>query len=91
MNAEKRMRAANQLMFDIWLFIHEHHDEPKESPYAELAAATRDMDEPALRIAHCLRDLAYGDESRGDDLVEMVQSDDPDYRALFVEALWVDG
>ena len=46
------------------------------------------MDAPPLRIAHCIRDLAYGDESRTDDLIAMVKSDDPHYRVIFEACLW---
>ena len=48
----------------------------------------RFTDEPPLRIAHCIRDLAYGDESRTDDLVTMVQSSDPAYKEIFERCYW---
>ncbi|MHC1624363.1 MAG: hypothetical protein ACXQTR_07255 [Candidatus Methanospirareceae archaeon] len=46
------------------------------------------MDDPPLRIAHCIRDLAYGDESRTADLISMVKSNNPEYRAIFEACLW---
>jgi hypothetical protein len=54
-----------------------------------IADQTRDRSEPALRIAHCIRDLAYGDESRADDLKAMVESRDPEYRRIFVDCYWL--
>lgn len=39
-------------------------------------------------VAHCIRDIAYGDEGRVDDLAAMVGSDEPEYRKLFEDALW---
>ena len=60
-----------------------------QSLLAELADRTRDRPEPALRIAHCIRDLVYGDASRIDDLASMVVSDDPEYHRIFVSCYWL--
>lgn len=80
--------AAWQLLFDSWLYIFEYYKSSDESIFSHLADLTREMDDPPLRIAHCIRDLAYGDESRIDDLIAMVGSDDPVYRAIFETCLW---
>ena len=80
--------AAWQLLFDAWLYIFEYYKSPDESIFSHLADLTREMDDPSLRIAHCIRDLAYGDESRTDDLIAMVRSDDPGYRTIFEACLW---
>jgi len=80
--------AAWQLLFDAWLYIFGYYKKPDESKFKGIAVLTREMDKPPLRIAHCIRDLAYGDESRTDDLVSMVKSDDPQYRAIFETTLW---
>jgi hypothetical protein len=53
-----------------------------------LADQTRGRAEAPLRIAHCLRDLTYGDESRAGDLKAMVESDDPAYREIFERCYW---
>ena len=68
----------------------ESHNERERSPFATLAQLTREIESPALQIAHCIRDLAYGDESRTGDLRAMVQSEEPGYRQIFEEALWRD-
>ncbi|MCP4106487.1 MAG: hypothetical protein GY749_13300 [Desulfobacteraceae bacterium] len=81
--------AAWQLLFDTWIYIHGGYDSPEESIFARIAELTRNLDDPPLRIAHCIRALAYGDESRTDDLVAMVKSDDPEYRSIFEKCLWV--
>ena len=60
-----------------------------QSLLADLAKRTRDRPEPALRIAHCIRDLAYGDESRSDDLKAMVESEDPEYHQIFADCYWL--
>ena len=39
-------------------------------------------------VAHCICDLAYGDESRIKDLKAMVNSDDPQYRKIFETVYW---
>lgn len=82
--------GAWMLLYDIWLYFTEQHDTPEDSPFARLAELTRFHPAPALRTAHCLRDLTYGDEHRTDDLRAMVHSDDPSYRQLFKDALWID-
>jgi hypothetical protein len=46
-------------------------------------------DDAPLRIAHCIHDLACGDESRINDLKVMVESDDPAYRQIFTECCWL--
>ncbi len=86
--SEKVYAAAWLLLIDSWLWLYEGFDQPGDSPFASLATATREIDEPALRIAHCIRDLAYGDASRSDDLVALVRSEDPGYRSIFERCHW---
>ncbi len=57
--------------------------------FSGLADATSAHTAPELRIAHCIRDLAYGAESRVDDLAAMVNSDDPAYRDIFIRCYWL--
>jgi len=80
--------AGSQLLFDSWLYIFGFYQSRDETIFGDLVELTRGKDVPQLRIAHCIRDLAYGDESRADDLVSMVQSDDPEYRSIFETCLW---
>lgn len=80
--------AAWQLIFDSWLYIFRYYESPDESIFSHLADLTREIDEPPLRIAHCIRDLAYGNKKRAIDLVLMVESDDPQYRDIFERCLW---
>jgi hypothetical protein len=84
------LHAASQLLLDAWLWFAGAHDHPDKSPFASLVRLTRPVDAPPLRVAHCIRDLAYGDESRANDLVAMVRSKEPAYRRLFEEAFWRD-
>ena len=56
--------------------------------FAELADQTRNRGEAPLRVAHCMRDLAYGDKSRTDDLKAMVESNDPAYQEIFERCYW---
>lgn len=56
----------------------------------EMEATPEDPEAAVLKTAHCLRDIAYGDESRTDDLIRMVKSDDPAYNNILREALWID-
>jgi hypothetical protein len=80
--------AASQLLFDVWLWFAGCHDNPDQSPFGSLAQLTRGIDAPPLRIAHCIRDLAYSDASRIDDLIGMVHSTRSEYCRLFGEAFW---
>ena len=71
-------QAACELYFDTWLYLAEVIDAPYDSPFLKTAELTCEHPHPHLRLVHCLRDLAYGDESRADDLVAMIQSPDPE-------------
>ena len=81
--------AASYLIVDSWLYLFEYHNSPEESLFKRLAQLTAASDEPPLRIAHCIRDLAYGNESRIDDLKTMVKSKDPRYHEIFDRCLWL--
>jgi hypothetical protein len=80
--------AAWLLLFDSKLWLIEAIETPENSPFRHLADITRDIDQPPLRFAHCIRDLAYGDRSRIKELVAMVNSHDPAYRNMFEGCLW---
>jgi hypothetical protein len=82
--------AGAQLLLDAWIYFAELTESPSDSPFRELAALTRDHPSPVLRVAHCLRDMAYGDRSRVADLEKLVESNDPGYRSLFREAFWIE-
>ncbi|MDJ0661945.1 MAG: NACHT domain-containing protein [Crocosphaera sp.] len=82
--------AAWQLLLDVWLYVFEYYDSPDETIVAQLVNLTRDNPAPPLRIAHCIRDIAYGDESRTDDLIAMVNSQDPEYQGIFERCYWKD-
>ncbi len=82
--------AAFHLLFDVWLYLHQNHNTPTQSPFHRLGQLTAAVAAPPLVIAHCIRDIAYGDESRIDDLKALVESDDPAYRDIFVRCLWRD-
>lgn len=80
--------TASLLLFDAGLYAFGYYTTKDESIFTHLADITRGIDAPPLRIAHCVRDLAYGDESRTEDFVAMVESDDPAYREIFEAAYW---
>jgi hypothetical protein len=82
--------AAAQLLLDVWLYVTDAISLREESPFAALASLTRQSTVAELRIAHCIRDLAYGDNSRADDLRAMVESDDPELVRVFRRACWID-
>jgi hypothetical protein len=84
------LHAASQLLFDVWLWFAGAYDHPDKSPFFHLDQLTRHVDAPPLHVAHCIRDLAYGDKSREDDLIAMMNSSESGYRRLFEEATWHD-
>ena len=56
--------------------------------FDDIATLTRDRDDIPLRIAHCIRDLAYGKKSRNSDLKTMVQSEFAEYKEIFIRCYW---
>ena len=70
--------------------LHEHKIAAEESQriLAELSQQTRHREDAPLRIAHCLRDLCYGKESRAEDLKTMFNSDASVYREIFERCYW---
>lgn len=75
--------AAWLLFFDSWLYIHECYASPKDSPFGNLARRTLNSAAPPLTIAHCIRAMAFGDESRTAEFSKLVDSDAPEYRSIF--------
>jgi hypothetical protein len=61
---------------------------PAEKILFELAQETRQFNHPPLCIAHCLRDLCYGNKNRIDELATMVNSEDSPYREIFIRRYW---
>jgi hypothetical protein len=80
--------AASLLLFDAGLYVFGYYTSKDESMFTHLADVTREVNVPPLCIAHCIRDLAYGDESRIEDFVSMAASDNPAYREIFEAAYW---
>ena len=81
--------AASSLIFDSWLLLVGYYESPFDSVFAQLAQLTRELDAAPLKISHCIRDIAYGDEKRKDDLLSMIKSDDPEYRSIFEKCFWI--
>jgi hypothetical protein len=78
------------LIHDFWLYFHGYHNNLESSPFTRLAELTQNLNFPPLHLAHCLRDLAYGDKNRTADLKAMVKSTDPAYQQMFRDAMWID-
>jgi hypothetical protein len=85
-----RYAAAWMVLHDAWLYLMRGYHHIDNSPIVQLSCLTREVDHPALRISHCLRDLAHGQAGRAEDLLAMVKTYDPAYRELFREAMWID-
>jgi hypothetical protein len=89
-------RAAWELIYDGWrysTYYHDHPDEvikPEGTDVSRLVELTRNNEAPPLRIAHCLRDMGYGNSKREKDLEALMESDDPAYREIFEACYWVE-
>ena len=79
--------AATFLLFDAWLFATRSIGEAAESPLLAIAELTREDAAPELRVAHCLRDIAYGRMAGETELRALLRSEDPATRRMFEEAL----
>ncbi len=75
--------AAWQLIYDSWLYTYGAFEHPVESPFAYLAMATGEAKAPSVRLAHCIRRIIMGDESRVAELGSMVNSQDSEWTSLF--------
>ena len=80
--------AAWLLLFDSWLYLVGSHESSDSSPLSRIAKKTEGIEDPRLQVARCLRDIAYGDQSRLGELEAMLRSSEPAYQALFRAALW---
>jgi hypothetical protein len=71
--------------------VAEHLQAAAESQagFSELAELTRERDDAPLRIANCIRSLAYGEASQVDDLKAMVESDDEEIHDILVRCYWL--
>ncbi len=82
--------AAALIMLDLWLWLGFETTAWAKSPFAALVQLTQALEHPALRVAHCLRDIMMGNEFRLQDLDAMIHSPKPEYERLFQEAFRVD-
>jgi hypothetical protein len=81
-------RAASQLLLDIGLWLNHYYDRKEASPFANLAKLTCNATEASLRIAHCLRAVAFGD-APSYEMHRLLTSGDSGVRQLLEEAHWV--
>lgn len=81
--------AAFLLMLDSAMWMAHVFDSPTDSRFNQLAEITRSCQDARLRFAHCIRDLAYGNEQREMDLVNMVKHGDVEMRRLLVDICWI--
>lgn len=80
--------AASYLIFDSWLYAFKYYETPEDSMFKRLADLTREIDALPIKIAHSIRDLAYGDKSKINELKKMVISDSQENRSIFEFYLW---
>ncbi len=67
---------------------HQRNSAEMQAIITKLAGYTRSYPSAALRIAHCIRDMAYGNDSRRNDLKDMLNSNDSAYREIFEHCCW---
>lgn len=66
--------AAWLLIFDSWLYVMNVYDSPDNSPFVGLVTLTRNSTAPALKLAHAIREHAFGDHAQTYYLSSMLQS-----------------
>ncbi len=77
--------GAFHLMLDAILFLYGVNDFIRKSRIRRLAELSRDMTHPAIVVARCLRDLAYGEARGGPDLRSALERVSPVYARVGVE------
>ena len=80
--------ASWQLILDAWLKDNVKSDLINIDVFSQINELTRELDDPCLRIAHCIRDIAYGNNDRLKDLSRMVNSKDLAYKSIFEKCHW---
>lgn len=75
--------AAWLLVFDAWLYFQRGYVSRNKSPFARLGSLTKNSTSASLRLAHCVRDLSFGNFSRELDFFRMIDSQDPEFRPIF--------
>lgn len=68
--------AAWQLILDAWLKLYLKEEIVNRSIFDQIVKFTRDIDEPCLIVAHCIRDYIYGDKDKLKELIEISKSQD---------------
>jgi hypothetical protein len=72
-------------MLDAILFLYGINDPIRKSRIGHLAELSRDITHPAIVVAHCLRDLVYGEARGCPDLRSALEGVSPAYARLAVE------
>jgi hypothetical protein len=80
--------AALLLLLDGWMWLKGVWQDRQESVLVGLPEMVRAHNAAPLRLASCLRDIAYGDESRGPELCDLVSDPDPEMAQLLDEGYW---
>jgi len=74
------------LLLDTWLFVQRYYSSPEESPFETFVALTRDHKSPPLQLSHCIRDIAFGNDERMEDLTRILSSEDLSYQEIFSDS-----
>jgi hypothetical protein len=77
--------AAWQLLFDSWLYLVEYYHDPNESLFAHLADITSTLDNFPLRIAHFIRNTAYGNIPTTKEIETLIETLDEEDKLFMAE------
>lgn len=67
--------ASCQIIFDTWLYMSNYYEEQSPSMFRDIIAITKDSIHKPIRLAHCVRDIAYGDNSKIDEFNQVISLD----------------
>ena len=87
-NEFEKYFASWQLILDVWLKVNVNPDFINSDIFNKINELTRELDDPRLHIAHCIRDFVYGKNDRLEDLFKMAKSEDPIYKSIFEKCYW---
>ncbi len=80
--------AAWLLILDSWLKIFGYYESNSVPLFDGLVDVTKTIDAAPIRIAHVIRNMAYGDKASVAALESLLLSDEPAYRSIFEKCLW---
>ena len=81
----QRLLRLESLCFDSWLYLVGYYNDPNESLFAHLADITSTLDNFPLRIAHFIRNTAYGNVPTAEEIKILIETLDKEDKLFMAE------